>query len=571
MQKFIWTVYAVLKRLRRKWRKLGNFVALHTAKLAPPASAFVSLPEPRSYGNAHRGLQLMSGNFLIGGEVVQAPGQSIWELPQDDAEFVRDLHGFAWLDDLAACDDLAARARAQDWLVDWISRYRWRGGPGWQPDVTGRRVVRWINHAILLLQHMPQAQSRAYFQSLGHQARYLSNRWKSVRPGLPRFEALTGLVYCGLALEGKASLLRPAIRALGSECKREIGEDGGIASRNPEELMEIFTLMSWVARAATEARVTVEPEVLKSLERMAPTLRALRLGDGGLVRFHGGGTGHNDRLNQALADAGIRLPARPEGGMGYTRMVFGTTQLVMDTAAPPPVVASENAHASTLAFEMSSGQLPVLVNMGRSYGFSQSVRDASRTTPAHNTLCVNNASMARFAATDFVGLTFGQRLVEGPGLVTVLADWNLEGKAVRTTHDGYSKSHGLTHFRQISILNNGALIEGEDQLKSETSFDRARFLRVAKGKRRLTVLFNVHFHLHPDVSAALDMNGTAVSLTLQNNEIWVFRASGGKLSLPGSTYLERGRPKPRATKQIVVSSRVLNYEGLVTWSLTRSA
>ncbi len=569
MQKFIWTSYAALIRLRQSLHRLRDRIALQTAKLARPAVAFVSQPEPRSYGTAVRGLQLMSGNFQIAGEVVPLAGSSVWDLPQDDAEFAETLQGFVWLDDLAACDDMTARARAQEWLIDWIGRHRWQNGPTWRADVTGRRVVHWINHAILLLHQLPAAHSRAYFKSLGHQAQYLSKRWKSMRSGLPRFEALTGLVYCGLALEGKAHLLAPAIKALGVECKREIGADGGIASRNPEELMEIFTLMSWVSQAATAAVVKVDPEILRALERMAPTLRALRLGDGGLVRFHGGGAGQAERLDQALADAGIRLPARPEGAMGYTRLVSGTTQLVMDTAPLPPVRAAEQAHAGTLAFEMSSGQLPVFVNMGRSYGYSDAVREACRATPAHNTVCLNKTSSARFAAEGFVGHTFGRKLVHAPKLVTVLTDENEIGKAVRTTHDGYVRGYGLTHFRQISILQGGAEVQGEDNMKAETSFDRAQFIKMATGKKRHIVPFDIHFHLHPDVSPVLDMNGTAVSLTLRNGEIWVFRANVGVLALRRSAYMERGRLRPRATKQIVVSWRAVNYEGLVNWSLTR--
>ncbi|MCP5075808.1 MAG: heparinase [Rhodobacteraceae bacterium] len=571
MRKFFLTSRAAVTRLRQIWQRLQDAIALQTSKFASPAAAFVSQPEPRSYGLATRGLQMMSGNFRIAGEVVQAEDQSIWDLPQDDQEFAEELNGFAWLDDLAACDDLVAHKQAQDWLMEWIPRTRWNGGTAWRADITGRRVVRWINHAILLLHHLPTAQSKAYFNSLGHQAHFLSKRWRSMRPGLPRFEALTGLVYCGLALEGKRSLLAPAIRALGAECRREIGADGGIDSRNPEELMEIFTLMAWVAHAATAARVDVEPELLRALERMAPTLRALRLGDGGLVRFHGGGAGQSERLDQALADAGIRLSAHPMGAMGYTRLACGATQLVMDTQRLPSMDASAQAHAGTLSFEMSSGRLPVLVNMGRSYGFSDAIRDACRATPAHNTLCLENASSARFAAQGFAGRTFGRRLVDAPRLVTVLTDENQNGKAVRSSHDGYVRAFGLTHFRQISVVNQGGKIVGEDAVKAETALDRARFIKAAKGRKRQFVRFSVHFHLHPDVAPILDMKGKAVSLTLLNGEVWVFRAGGRKMELRRSAYMERGRLKPRATKQIVVTSRAVNYEGLVNWTLTRSA
>ncbi|MEK7334063.1 MAG: hypothetical protein AAB222_01925, partial [Candidatus Binatota bacterium] len=45
---------------------------------------------------------------------------SIWDVKGAEPGFAEDAHGFAWLDDLAAVGDAAARARAQDWTWDWI-------------------------------------------------------------------------------------------------------------------------------------------------------------------------------------------------------------------------------------------------------------------------------------------------------------------------------------------------------------------------------------------------------------------------------------------------------------------
>jgi uncharacterized heparinase superfamily protein len=66
-----------------------------------------------------------------------------------------------------------------------------------------------------------------------------------------------------------------------------------------------------------------------------------------------------------------------------------------------------------------------------------------------------------------------------------------------------------------------------------------------------------------------DLGGMAVSLQLPNAEMWIFKATGGKLTLEDSAYFTSERITPRATKQIVVTSDVVNYEGSVTWMLTR--
>ena len=169
------------------------------AALAHPATGFVSQPEPRSIGTFARGKQLSAGNFLFAGFLIEAPGKMIWDIPVPDTRFEDALHGFAWLDDLAAVDDAPARTRAQDWTFGWIARYGRGRGPGWTPDLTGRRLIRWINHAILLLNGRERLQARSYFRTLGRQTIFLSRRWRAATPGLPRFEALTGLIYMGLS------------------------------------------------------------------------------------------------------------------------------------------------------------------------------------------------------------------------------------------------------------------------------------------------------------------------------------------------------------------------------------
>ena len=83
--------------------------------------------------------------------------------------------------------------------------------------------------------------------------------------------------------------------------------------------------------------------------------------------------------------------------------------------------------------------------------------------------------------------------------------------------------------------------------------------------------YDIRFHLHPDVDAALDLGGAAVSMALKSGEIWVFRHDGvGKLSVEPSVYLEKGRLKPRATKQIVLSGRAMEYATRIQWTLSKA-
>jgi uncharacterized heparinase superfamily protein len=543
-----------LHRLHARW-----------AGLARPATGFVSQPEPRSIGLYARGRQLVAGNFLFSGHLIEAPGLSIWDIAIPDPAFGDELQGFAWLDDLAAVGDGTARKKAQDWTWGWIARFGHGTGPGWTPDLTGRRIIRWINHALFLLNGHDRTATDAYYRALSRQTVFLSRRWQTAAPGLPRFEALTGLIYAGLALTGMERHVARARAALARECATEIDAEGGIPTRNPEELLEVFTLLTWAAQALTETGRRPGAAHLAAIERITPTLRALRHADGGLARFHGGGRGLEGRLDQALASSGVK-PAAPAGlAMGFARLSGGRTSVIADAASPPDGQASTSAHASTLAFELTSGRRAMIVSCGSGAPFGPDWRRAGRATASHSTLEIEGFSSSRLGSG-------GQEQLSDRARVR-LADRAFDPAAnqLAMSHDGWLATHGLTHTRQLTLAQDGRHLTGEDRLDAVTPADRRRFEQVMTRTRLQGVHFMIRFHLHPDVDAAIDMGGAAVSLALKSGELWIFRYSGGaELSLEPSVYLEKGRLKPRPSKQIVLTATLQRSEARIGWTLAKA-
>ncbi len=285
----------------RRGTRLKNSIYARRAQTQAAAKGFMYQPEPRTIGSFARGRQLVAGNLLFAGYLVESQDTGLWEVDSPDAAFDAERHGFAWLDDLAAVGDGSARAKAQKWVWGWIGAHGRGGGLGWSADLTGRRVIRWVNHALFLLSGKGKAETEAFYHSLSAQTWYLAQRWQSARPGLPRFEALAGLIYAGLALQGREELADPAVKALAEECDSQIDAQGGLPTRNPEELLSVFTLLTWAAAALHEAGRSVPAAHSAAIERIAPTLRTLRHSDGGLARFHGGGRGLEGWLDHALA------------------------------------------------------------------------------------------------------------------------------------------------------------------------------------------------------------------------------------------------------------------------------
>jgi uncharacterized heparinase superfamily protein len=530
-------------------------------------SGFVSQPEPRTIGSFARGRQIMTGTFLIAGSTVEGGQTPIWSLPVPGPRFEAALHGFAWLDDLAAVGDPRAREKAQAWTWGWIDRFGQGAGPGWTPDLTGRRIIRWLSHAGLLLAGRDRTAADRYFASLARQTRYLARRWPTANGGLARIEALTGLLHAVLALRGFADLLPGVTQALSDEATATIDADGAIPSRNPEMLLEIFTLLTWAAAALSDGGRSAPAAHLAALERIAHVLRALRHADGGLARFHGGGRGAEGRLDEALAHAPGKATTSPGLAMGFARLAAGRTTIIVDAAAPPKGPGSENAHASTLALEVTSGRRPLIVNCGSGRSFGEDWHRAGRATPSHSTGMLAGLSSSRLGAR---GRSAGL-LTDVPRLVWVQQETDVDGLRLLAGHDGYEKTHGITHARHMRLSLDGRVLSGEDTFAAMSAADRGLF-DAAVRKSRSAVKAEVRFHLHPDVDAALDLGGTAVSMALKSGEIWILRHVGDDVSmrLDTSVYLEAGRPRPRATLQVVLAGAIRDHVCHIGWTLAKA-
>jgi len=546
----------------------GNRLAARATRSAPAAGGFVSMPEPRTVGYFARGKQLIAGNFLLAGHMVET--LQPWEIDPPSHGFARELHGFAWLDHMAATGDPNARLTAQGWVFDWIDKFSMADGPGWDVDITGRRVVRWIQHAIFLTSGRSGEDNRPFFGALGRQTAFLARRWQVAPEGLPRFEALTGLLYAALSLIGMEDYREEAAAALAGACAKDIGTDGGITSRNPEDLLEVFTLLTWAQLALRDADLTVPTQIDAAIGRIAPCLRVLRHADGGLARFHGGGRGMEGRFEYALSAAAIPIAPKSYGAMGYARLEGGRTTMIVDAAKPPGETDAHAAHASMLAFELTSNRRQLIVSSGSGVPFGPEWEKAGRATNSHSTLSIDGYSSARFgkASRPEEG---GAPLVDGPQLVTAHRTDEKDGASLLLSHDGYVATHGLTHVRTLDLDHAGRVLLGEDILVAREPAHALALNRMLDAGKLRGISYALRFHLHPDVDPSLDMNGTAVSMALLSGEIWVFRFDGpGKLTLEPSVYLEKGRLAPRPCQQIVIRAAILDESSQINWTLAKA-
>lgn len=530
-------------------------------------SGVVTSPEPLWTGDDLMARQLASGLFRFGGGMVEARDQTPWTIAPPSPSWENALQGFDWLDHAVAASEPADRTKLIGWLWEWIDLYGAGIGPGWRPDLTGRRLARWICHAPVLLNGAGSARSKAFFRSIGRQTRFLRRRWSSAPEGLARFQAAAGLIYAGLALEGAGgSVMKEGIAALDKTGRTTVGPDGGIATRNPEDLFEVFAILVWAAQSLRENGIEPSAGHTDAMTRIAPAIRAMRMGDGSLARFHGGGGGNPERIDRALVASGVRSTTRIFECMGYHRISTARSTVVFDGGVVGKGDEAVGFHASAFCFEASVGRRPMIINCGPGAAFGDEWRTASRATAAHSGLTIEDMSSSRFI-TRKIG---APRLLGGAHEITCTREEDANGVRLIASHDGYLTTHGLIHQRRLILSADGGDFRGEDSVTATGQGPQAAFDIAAGRMDKMAIPFTIRFHLHPDVEADIFLAGSAVRLRPPTGDLWVMRQLGGDLSIEDSVFLDDHRARPRATKQIVVRGEAKEYSSVVKWAFRRA-
>ena len=536
---------------------------------------FLRRPEPKAIGHPGRGEQIVAGQMHLGGITLSGDFFAA-DLPPSVAA---ELNGFGWLDDLAAVGSPKARSIAQDHVLGWLRRHPQPlpAAPEWAPEIAGRRLLRWIFHAGMILPGLDRAGADPYFRALDQHLTHLRDSWYDSEDGLCRLEALAGLAIGAIYLRDRQPMALPALIALAEEADA-MGITLLSEARAPESLLDAMALLVWAQEVADEAGLDSPPELRGIIGQIAPILRALRHADGALPCFHGGGRGAAGRLDRCLRAAeGAALPSHGLA-MGYARMARARTTLILDAAPPPGGPAAVRAHASTLGFELTVARQPLIVNCGPGDGFGPLWAKASRATPCHSALCLAGLSSSRLNPNRQEGEP--DILTERPSLVWA-GDCDALGNLTAPDfgpahapepahllagHDGWLASHGLTHLRELWLDPDGMGLRGEDSL---AAIDASAQARLDQTRPEAGLGFDIRFHLHPDVQAR--MIGPEVHLTLPTGEPWVFAHDGvGQARLEASCLLDRALAEPRPSRQIVISASLQGRAIQIGWTLARS-
>lgn len=550
-------VAGLWRRLARRLRS-GPVARWRFAGLAP--DRILIAPPDLRMADAHLAREFYSGRVALAGKTADTGGLSPFQIIPPSSEWAAALHNFRWLRHMREEGTDLACAQARALTSDWI-RFHGKNIEGlpWDGHTTAKRVIAWLQHSGTLLRGCDLDFYRTFLKSLAFQLRFLRTVAPSLESAEARLRCRLALVFAALSLPVSASRLQSATRKLEAELVRQVLADGVHISRNPETVLELLTDLLPLRQTYANQSENPPAALVAAIERLLPALRFFRHRDGALARFNGAGFAMQERIAAVLRydeSAGSPLSAAPHGG--YQRLSAGGVTLIADTGAPPPVGASEDAHAGCLSFEFSSGRHCYVVNAGADRFGPADFRPLARSTAAHSTATVNDLSSCRFAHPGSLKNLVGTPVLAGPRKVRVTRQDTESAQTFSASHDGYAAAAGVVHERSVSLAHGGSIIAGVDRFLGANGFPLRAGAKAA---------IAIRFHLHPKIHIIHDENGQMM-LMADRDDSWVFTCADVAPSKQESLFFA-GVTGPQKTLMLVLEFDAAEVAE-VRWQFTRT-
>lgn len=522
---------------------LYHFTLGRLLPLGRTPTALAAVPPDPWPGDANRGQALIAGEFSFAGQTVRSL-EPLWAPAGVTRGWLAAFHGFDWLHDLRAAGGDAGRRQARALVESWIENNGGWNATTWAPDILGSRIAAWIGLHDFYCASADDAFRARVFDSLGRQTRHLARVLPGRLSGAPLIAALRGLIYGALNLPGGQKALNQALALLAAELRSQVLPDGGHVERSPQIQLQVLRQLVDIRAALAAARAEPLIALHHTIDRMAPTLRFFRHGDGALALFNGSQENDPGLIDAVLAQSDARgRPLRSAPHIRFERLATGRTTVLVDVGLAPPPPLDRHAHAGTLSFEMSVGRERLIVNCGAHPSGVGPWRRGLAATAAHSTLVLGDTNSAEVLE----GGGLGRR----PGTVTVQRQEADGAILVEASHDGYAVPFGSIHRRRLFLTDGGDDLRGEDHIEG-----------------RAGNMLAIRFHLHPSVQASLIQNGQAALLRLPGGSGWRLRAQTCAVTLEESIYLGAG-DEPRRTLQVVLTATTTDGGTTIRWGLRR--
>ena len=507
--------------------------------LTKPENIFQDIKDPWE-GEGQLADAIFQGRYNFAGEEIHSPNKPLWEPNGVGPWWLAEMHGFSWLRHFKARDGKTSRQYARALISDWIRDGNDRYNPiSWKIDILGRRISAWISYSEMLKEDADTEFLEKFYKLLTSQSKHLSRVIQKKKNEPEVFTALRGLIISGICLSGGNKRYSTAKNILLYALNSQILSDGCHISRRPSITLDILTDLIWIKSSLPENDNLIE-KLDTNITKISHAIRALRLGDGTLLRSNGGKSYSRDAIDKVLDKTGIKLKSKISVSLkssGYERLAAGKSIILLDCSQK-----EKSSYNGSLSFEMSVGRDRMIVNCGPTPFNNKKWKKALSSSAAHSTLVINNTNSSSSENYKNLKINVKREVTSGFEIVS-------------SGHNGYENLFSTLHKRTLKLDARGSLLKGIDNIISGPKMN-----------------FKIHFHLHPKVNVRLTRNKERILLLIPSGG-WEFFISKNNiklnLNIEESIYVE-DNGQVKKSSQFIINGETSNSGAQIEWCLSKT-
>ncbi|HVX80802.1 MAG TPA: heparinase II/III family protein [Devosiaceae bacterium] len=491
-------------------------------------------------------LEMMAGRYLLASRLIDTHGVSPFSVEVEDRDWSDELRGFSWLRHFRDAREDSERRFARSLTLDWIGREGKFDRETWAPALCARRVLNWLRHYQLLVEGATEAQAATITRSLGVQISSLKLRGALAADPVDRL--FVGIALAGVALcdDRRVTELPRRMTRLFKLLDRQLDVDNLHRSRSAKTQLHLLVELETLRQALAADHQEDESRLSPIVDGMHRAFDAISLSTGEPAYFNGTGQLPHDLVVAVQVQSPVRFRSTGLAG-GYGRLMQGKAIVVADSGFVPPLDYTRELHASALAFEYSFGPELVVGNCGPAPTELVDHGLVFRQGITHSSLTINGVSAARVSDRGFL---HGRVVPKGPEPTVAASE---DGDSIVLTTEAYERRYGVVVERQLTLMNEGKSLVGQDRLTGG---------KPGRAKRPNMAIARFHLALGTAIEEEDDM----LRLRLASGAVWSFLWEGAEMriedSVRQSSYFGFHR-----IKQIVLETQ-LGGDQEVSWIFT---
>ena len=469
---------------------------------------------------------------------------------EDKKKNSKQAHNFLWLN---LIDRKGDQKNLKKIIYIWMLKNSKYQKEIWEASTLSNRIISWILNIDIILDNSTFDFKKNFLNSIVAQSNHLKKNIRFEKNFLKKIEILTAVILSGLAFKEYEENFQTGIEELESLVKNFFDNNGFPLSRNPNDLLFYSKYLILCKEIIKDSQRYV-PEFLEDIiEKNLICLNYIKTPNGQLPLFNGATISELSQINQYLEKDRNKNKKKENFG-GLFKIKHRNHLIFIDVEKPPQKKFSNSYQSGPLSFEYFMDDIKIISNSGFGSRISKKAETLSRLTACQSTLTLNDTSVTKFEQNELVKKVFGNSIKNNFKSfdLTTKNENGLLGCAA--TNDGYEKSFGCTHRREIYIDIENNYLKGIDH--------------ILKKKDGYPVRYSFRFHVNPELSVVKTISGNSALIQISKNKSLLFTINDENLELEKSIFF--AEKKILDSTCITITGNLVNKSKSFNWEIKKN-